>query len=93
MPCKSWLVQHDKNFYASLKDKAENLKSYAAKNHYDTTHCFLVDYSIPSGTPRFFIWNFTTEKIEYADYCMHGPGGSCRLQAPGRFRGGCWWLV
>ena len=60
--------------HASAKGKAHALKAYAVRNGYDTCHCFLVDYSLPSGTPRFFIWNFATDEIDFADFCMHGAG-------------------
>lgn len=60
--------------YSMAKEKANALKSYAVQNNYDTCYCFLVDYSLPSGTPRFFIWNFTTDEIVLADFCMHGAG-------------------
>lgn len=68
--------------YNLAKKRAYSLKEYAIRRNYDTSHCFLVDYSIPSGRPRFFIWNFATDKIEYSDYCMHGPGKGSTAQVP-----------
>lgn len=68
--------------YGLAKEKATSLKRYASHNGYDTKYCFLVDYSIPSGTPRFFIWNFATSKIEYSDYCMHGLGKGSTVSTP-----------
>lgn len=68
--------------YVLAKEKATSLKRYASQNGYDTIHCFLVDYSLPSGTPRFFIWNFATSRIEYSDYCMHGPGKGSTASTP-----------
>lgn len=68
--------------YALAKEKATSLKRYASRNGYDTSHCFLVDYSLPSGTPRFFIWDFATSRIEYSDYCMHGPGKGSTASTP-----------
>lgn len=66
--------QSGSTVYRLAREKANALKTYAVKNGYDTCYCFLVDYSLPSGTPRFFIWNFMTEEIEFADFCMHGAG-------------------
>ena len=72
--CKRIPPRSGSAVYASAKGKAHALKAYAVRNGYDTSHCFLVDYSLPSGTPRFFIWNFATDEIDFADFCMHGAG-------------------
>ena len=85
-----WMVSYYKRIppqsgtsvYSLAKKRAYALKEYAIKHKYDTDHCFLVDYSIPSGQPRFFIWNFATDKIEYSDYCLHGPGKGSTAKVP-----------
>ena len=72
--CKRIPPRSGSAVYTSAKEKAHSLKAYAVRNGYDTCYCFLVDYSLPSGTPRFFIWNFATDEIDFADFCMHGAG-------------------
>ena len=37
-------------------------------------YMLFVDYSIPSGTPRLFVWDFQRKKIVASTYVMHGPG-------------------
>lgn len=67
-------LQSGSAVYNLAKERADALQTYAIQNGCDTCYCFLVDYSLPSGTPRFFIWNFMTDEIEFADFCMHGAG-------------------
>ncbi|MBQ3631144.1 MAG: murein L,D-transpeptidase catalytic domain family protein [Prevotella sp.] len=41
-----------------------------------------MDYSIPSGTPRLFVWDFHQKKIAASTYVMHGPGSGSTDQKP-----------
>lgn len=80
--CKRVPSRSGSAVYATAKEKAHSLKAYAVQNGYDTCYCFLVDYSLPSGTPRFFIWNFETDEIDFADFCMHGAGKGNTKSSP-----------
>lgn len=51
------------------------LRSYCQSNGFNTNYCMLVDYSIPSGKPRFFIYDFNKKRIVYRCRCAHGRGG------------------
>jgi hypothetical protein len=37
-------------------------------------YVLFLDYGIPSGTPRLFVWDFNQKKIVASTYVMHGPG-------------------
>ena len=41
-----------------------------------------MDYSIPSGTPRLFVWNCKEGKIVAKTYVMHGVGGGSTNATP-----------
>lgn len=45
-------------------------------------YCLFVDYSIPSGTPRLFVWNFKENKVEARCYVMHGWGKGSTEKKP-----------
>ena len=54
--------------------RAENALEFARKHHMNEHYALFVDYSIPSGTPRLFVWDFQQKKIVATTYVMHGPG-------------------
>ncbi len=56
---------------AELSDEAEQ---YAFKHGLSTNYCFFVNYALPSGTPRFFVWDFAEHKVVGTALCMHGSG-------------------
>jgi len=45
-------------------------------------YALFVDYGIPSGKPRLFVWNFQHKKIVASTYVMHGPGGDSTAEQP-----------
>jgi hypothetical protein len=45
-------------------------------------YALFVDYGIPSGTPRLFVWDFHQRKIVASTYVMHGPGGGSTAERP-----------
>jgi hypothetical protein len=60
--------------YPSLKieQKADEAFSYCIENNMDTSICFLIDMSIPSGLPRFFVWDFEVGKVIDSSQVCHG---------------------
>lgn len=59
-----------------VKDKANELKAYAAAHNYNTEYAFLVDMSLPSGKNRFFIYDFKKDVIESSSLVAHGFGSA-----------------
>lgn len=55
---------------------------YCSDNGFNTNYCILVDYSIKSGSPRFFIYDFTKKKVIYRCLCAHGLGGGSTAITP-----------
>ena len=67
-------------YYSSVKqvppfrDK-QALWDYCENAGFNTNVCVLVNYSIRSGSPRFFVYDFNKQKIFYRCRCAHGLGG------------------
>lgn len=68
--------------YETLGARAEKALKYAHKNGMNQKYCLLLDYSIPSGTPRLFVWSFADNKVVYKAHAMHGPGNGSTAQHP-----------
>lgn len=45
-------------------------------------YALFVDYSIPSGTPRMFVWDFLQNKVVASTYVMHGTGEGSTAEQP-----------
>lgn len=58
----------------ALREKAEAALHYADSVGMNRKYCMLLDYSIPSGTPRLFVWSAEKNGVLYRAYAMHGPG-------------------
>lgn len=65
----------------SFLDK-KALKQYCRDSGFNTNICILVNYSIPSGKPRFFVYDFNKAKIIYRSRCAHGLGGGSTARKP-----------
>lgn len=61
--------------YESLEERADFALAYAKRHNLNEHYALFVDYSIPSGTPRLFIWDFRKNRIVARTYVMHGSGG------------------
>lgn len=60
--------------YKPVEERAEKALDFARKHNMNEHYALFVDYSIPSGTPRLFVWDFHKKKIIASSYVMHGPG-------------------
>lgn len=58
----------------TIEQRAENALRFARRHNMNDHYALFVDYSIPSGTPRLFVWDFQRKKIVATTYVMHGPG-------------------
>ena len=66
----------------TLEQRADEALAYARKHHMNTDYVLLLDYSIPSGTPRLFVWDYERDKVVARTYVMHGVGGGSTAKEP-----------
>ena len=64
----------DRREYKTIEERAEKASDFAKQHNLNEHYALFVDYSIPSGTPRLFVWDFQKKKIVASTYVMHGPG-------------------
>ena len=57
-------------------------KTYCVEKGFNTNYCFLIDFSIPSGKKRFFVWDFKGDSIKYSSLCAHGYGKESTPKKP-----------
>lgn len=65
----------DRREYKTIEERAEKALAFARRHNMNEHYALFVDYGIPSGTPRLFVWDFHQQKIVASTYVMHGPGG------------------
>ena len=65
-----------------IEDRAEQALRYAKRTGLSTNYCVFVDYGIPSGSLRVFVWSFEQKKVVYRGYAMHGPGKGSTARKP-----------
>ena len=63
-----------KEYYKKLNKLAQNAQQYAKKHNLNKKYCLLVDYSLPSGTPRCFLWDFKNNNLKAEIHALHGSG-------------------
>ena len=61
--------------YESLEERADFALAFAKRHNLNEHYALFVDYSIPSGTPRLFVWDFRKNRIVARTYVMYGSGG------------------
>lgn len=64
----------DRKEYKTIEERAESALAFARRHNMNEHYALFVDYSIPSGTPRLFVWDFQRQRIIASTYVMHGPG-------------------
>ena len=72
----------DNTDYKTLAERASKAEKLAKQMRLSEKYCFLVDYSIPSGTPRLYVWSFDEKRVVAKTYVMHGPGGGSTNEKP-----------
>ena len=72
----------DHREYKTIEERAENALAFARCHNMNEHYALFVDYGIPSGTPRLFVWDFHQRKIVASTYVMHGPGGGSTAERP-----------
>lgn len=72
----------DRTQYEALEDRAVAALDFAKKKNMSTNYALFVDYGVPSGTPRLYVWDFNKRKIVARTYVMHGPGKGSTAEKP-----------
>ena len=62
--------------------RAAEAFDYAKRHKMNGNYVLLVDYSIPSGTPRMFVWSHEKNRVVARTYVMHGIGGGSTAEVP-----------
>lgn len=64
-----------KEWYGNVDcENLSQVRDYCERRGYSTDYYILVDFSIPSGKKRFFIYDLQHGKRVLSSYCMHGSG-------------------
>ena len=53
----------DHREYKTIEERAEKALAFAKRHNMNEHYAMFVDYGIPSGTPRLFVWDFHHQKI------------------------------
>lgn len=78
---KNW--QSGRQWYGKIDaEDLDQVRDYCLQNDFDTTYYMLVDYSIPSGKKRCFLYNLQTGRKIMSSYCMHGNGPGNTAEKP-----------
>ena len=68
------------NFWANREwkkvdpENTAQVRDFCKRRGYSTDYYILVDFSIPSGQKRFFIYDLKSGRKILSSYCMHGSG-------------------
>ena len=57
---------------AKLKVKAGDVRKFVTSKGFNTTICFLIDMSLPSGQNRFFVYNLKKDTLYNSGLVTHG---------------------
>ena len=55
-----------------IRAKAAEAKAFTAQKGFNTSVCFLIDMSLPSGQNRFFVYNMETDSLLKSGLVAHG---------------------
>ena len=68
--------------YVDMALRAEKALKYAERKGLNSHYCLFLDYGIPSGKPRLFVWSFEEGRVVYSGHAMHGPGNGSTDSVP-----------
>lgn len=72
----------DRREYKTIEERAGKALAFARRHNMNEHYALFVDYGIPSGLPRLFVWDFHQKKVIARTYVMHGPGGGSTDKKP-----------
>jgi L,D-transpeptidase catalytic domain len=62
------------NEISTYKKRAVDLKKYIDEQGYQNEYCFIINMGVPSGKPRFAVYNLVKDSIEEKGLVTHGSG-------------------
>ena len=65
-------IKRSSEYFERIKVNVSSLKKYISANHYNSGVCFLIDMQIPSGKPRFFVYDLKKDSILISGLVAHG---------------------
>ena len=68
--------------YPEMELRAEKAHAYTQRKGLNDHYCLFLNYGIPSGRPRLFVWSFEEGRVVYSGYAMHGPGKGSTDEIP-----------
>ena len=72
----------DRTNYKTLAERAKKGLAFAKRHNMNERYALFVDYSVPSGTPRLYVWDFKSNKVIKSIHTMHGVGGGSTAEHP-----------
>ena len=72
----------DHRNYKTIEERADRALAFARRHNMNEHYVLFVNYTIPSGKPRLFVWDFENKRIVATTYVMHGPGGGSTDKKP-----------
>lgn len=75
-------VSSEQLYWSTISAIADDSKEFALEHNLSDRYCLLVDYGLPSGTPRVYVWSFEEKKMLFEAYTMHGCGGGSTDEEP-----------
>ena len=72
----------DRRNYKTIEQRAARALAFAHRHNMNEHYVLFVDYTIPSGKPRLYVWDFQKQRIVASTYVMHGPGGGSTDKKP-----------
>jgi hypothetical protein len=64
-----------KEWYSKVDpENTKQVRDYCKRRGYSTEYYILVDFRIPSGKKRFFVYDLQKGRRVISSYCMHGSG-------------------
>lgn len=71
-PSRSASPANNSGYLKKIQSKAKEARSFGSGHDFNTSICFLVDMSLPSGSSRFFVYDLNKDSILKKGLVTHG---------------------